>query len=161
MSNTARLCVIRDPIAKFESDYRFALSVESGFEIPFVPGYQLNSSIPLDITFIDYFSQLKANRLAINEWVELMYDYYCLSTGRYPNDGIGYFQSSFKDLMVDFDLKQKSPYVDIDVCRDQLSQMASWFGGVPERQYLQIIDSLGKDFISKPRVEEGLDILLH
>ena len=161
LSETVRFCVVRDPIAKFESDFRFAIQQHSGSEIPSVPSFRVDSSHPYRIIFEDYFGQPSSNQLGINEWVELMYEHHRLTGGDKSNVATSYYENRAKEGLIEFELQQKSPYLDSDLFLNLLFRSAGWLETVPERQYIQIVNHLGKDFLSAPRWEKGFDILLN
>ena len=92
--DSARFCIIRDPIAKFESDFRYAFQTKSPHEIPHVHSFWVQSRIPFKPSVTDYFSQNKINRLDINDWVQLVYDHFLSSNSVDSDEHFSYVGSA-------------------------------------------------------------------
>ena len=157
--NSARLCIIRNPIEKFESDFHFAIQESAGFQIPHTPGLIVESKKPLKTCSADYFSQGSTNQISINDWVQLLHEYHLSYASFQAGGSANYFNSDTKDaskcLKGSF-----SPYFNLESLSNFNRQLAQWFGIVPNQQFIEILDNLGEDFILRPRLKDEIDMLL-
>ena len=158
LNNSSRFCIIRDPIAKFESDFRFAVQTKSPHQVPHVHKFQLQSRIPFKPSVTDYFSQQEIYRVSIDEWVQLIYDQYLISNSVPSGESFSFVQSRLDRFFEEFG-RVKSVYFDAGIMSNMCAQMRGWFESVPEEQFSSIINNLGPSFIFEPRLENCLDML--
>ena len=156
--DSSRFCIIRDPIAKFESDFRYAVQTKSPHQLPHAHRFQLQSRIPFKPSVTDYFSQPEVCRINIDEWVQLIYDQYLLSLSAVSDEPFSFVRSRFDRFAAEFGQVQ-SDYFDAGIMSNMNTQLKQWFEAAPEAQFSSIIDNLGPDFIFKPRLESCLDML--
>jgi len=163
--NSIRLVVVRNPLDKFESDFRYAHQVKSGLQIFSVPHFEIDvytqSSKDMN-TIFNYFTPPSSKRLSINDVVSINWessfdtieDSYSLD----PDDqNIYHCPYSSTILSSKYAGIVKSPYFHIEVDRQIDNNLSFIFNF--NSIYTEIVNHLGIDFLLAPR-SRSHDIIL-
>ena len=160
IQDSIRLCVVRDPIAKFESDFRYALEQVSPHQIPYVATYGFAENGGFGQS--DYCSQSSDKRIDINEWVDFAFSCHLSSFGLMGfgrvEDELNILQNH--DAASRFSSGQGSDYFDIKNELSVDSKMKWWMRSVFESQFMEITRHFGAEFLLFPRVDPSFDILM-
>ncbi len=151
LDQSIRFSVIRNPISKLESDWRYAYQTSSNLQLPYVPNFVKEKIISpndsIDRTRGGYFDQNLENQISINDFIDIYFEFHQRKLPHYKrteNEATKSFNGT-------------SPYFNFacDDANDGNTELHF-------RQDAQINDigwHLGGDFISSPRSKDK-DILI-
>ncbi len=151
VSNSTRLSLVRNPIDRFESHWKYSLKLRRKYMLPYVPNFTKAKPRKDGVIYLSdlsggYFDQDEESQLNINEFIELDYE-------KGLGEGLGeYFSYKDKDLE-----NSNSRHFNQDLEKNHRYNYRNLF--LKNGQYYNISSHFTKDFIVKPRSKE-IDILI-
>ena len=147
--------VVREPIAKFESEWGSYVERKNGKMLPHVPNFKIDELNTRDSSDLErsgfYHNQEESSCLNINQWMEIYRDFH---SKRFPSSYD--FSSEYKANGI----AEVSPFFSGKYISEKLCQNSLNFFLGTNRQYKNIKYNLSVDFILRPRKPFLIDILL-
>ena len=140
LSESIRLCIIRNPIDQYESIWRSAFDRRSPTYLPFVPSaVQAPKPGGNNINLGCYFTQKESGRVDINEWFDLAHEI--------KHGGLNLTHQTPEEI------SHMSPYFNNRY--DEFIESIFAQNICQNKHYYTIVHNIGYDFIHSPRSRES------
>lgn len=165
LSESIRLCIVREPIKKYISDYRFAIQIKSQRQLPFIPNFQFSNikeasrngrkiEIGSEIYGTGYFTQANENMLSLNDCIELSWELNSSPANKDPCPMINHANEIYRQTVANLNTSTFAAKLFSENYDGLLT-----FYLRRNAIYKEVGLELGTDFMCSPR-SDFLDILL-